>query len=173
MPTFDALRDESLKLAASSISTAEGLRVFLSGRAEVLEVRRALATGSLTCDQIRTFVQRLLRNFRVNRKFVDEYVLAAIAVALESFPGHFADQYLSDLASVRIKEMPLASRVASLAIRQRKELVPALTYKEFVAAVSRERTLTRPDLEGPREWKVTRLNAHTDQPKAFRYESAA
>lgn len=157
MSILDELQNESLEMASSSISTAEGLRDFLSRRPEVLELRRALAAGGIVIDDLRIFVQHLLRDFRANEKFTGDYVLAAIAAALESFPGAFADEYLSDLASIHIREIPLAPRVARLAMQQRETSVSEATCREKILSI--------PDvgeLRQPTEWKPIPVRAKMD-----------
>jgi hypothetical protein len=164
MIALQSLGTESLNLAASCISTAEGLRGFLSNRSEVLDLRRALASGSVTFDQIQLFVQQLLRDFKRNEKLTNEYILAAIGVALETFPGRFADDFLTELAAIRTKELPLASRVASLALRRRNERVPELTYKEKTFPFSRT--------DGPREPVIGAVESCTQRVE-FDYVTAA
>lgn len=157
MSVLDGLRSESLETASSSISTAEGLRDFLSRRLEVLELRRTLATGGIVIDDVRNFVQHLLQDFRPNEKFAGDYILAAIAVALESFPGAFADEYLSDLASLHIREMPLAPRVARLAVQQRETSVSEATWREKILSIPDVR-----ELRQPTEWKPIPVSAQMD-----------
>ena len=48
--------------------------------------------------------------------FAYEINLEAIAVALETYPGPFAEEYLKDLSRLKIPELPLAPRVARLCL---------------------------------------------------------
>lgn len=147
MSVLHQLRNESFETVAGSISTGEGLRDFLSQRPEVLNVRRALETGSIVLEEIQLFVQHLLQQFRANERFADDYVLAALAVVLESFPGRFADDFLCDLSALHIREIPLAPRVARLAMRQREASVPGITWRNMLLPAP------EPKEQQPTEWK--------------------
>lgn len=129
------LQSPALLDCAATISTAQGLRSFLRARAEVVGIRKALSSGELTPVQLKVFVRDLLRGFTSGRKFTDEIILAVIAVAVETLPGSFADEYLRELAALKVGEIPLAPRVAALALVERQLRVAGLT--ERVEVVSR------------------------------------
>jgi hypothetical protein len=121
------LTEESFELAAYAISTAEGLRGFLAGSVEVGAVRRALAEGSISTEDISEFVSELLKDFRPGRRFFGDVQIAAICVAIETLPGSFAEGFLSDLSTVDASETPLAPRVARIARAKRGQLLPEQT----------------------------------------------
>ncbi len=131
MRILDDLRALALDCRVSSISTAEGLRAFLGFRPEVIEFRRALDAQVLDDGDLRGFVSELLGQFVRGTRFPDESVLAAVAVAIETLPAQFAEQFLEDLARVRIAELPLAPRVARLSLRERHNRVSLLTVRDM------------------------------------------
>ncbi len=131
MSALDTLRNDSFEQAAHSISTAEGARAFLGARREVIDIRRALTEGSITTDDVRAFVRELLTDFKGGKRFSGDLVLAAIAVAVESLPGQFADNFLKDLSMVEASETPLAPRVAVLALHQRQQSLTGVTLREM------------------------------------------
>jgi hypothetical protein len=127
MNALNAIRGDDIQAKGFLISTAEALRAFLRDRPEVVSLRRAINTGEITSVDIKIYVEELLRSFRAGRKFTDEIALAAIAIAVETFPGAFAEEYLENLANLRIQELPLATRVARLSLSRRREVVIGVT----------------------------------------------
>ena len=129
MKLLEALCEAELQRNGGLISSSRALRAFLLTRPEVLAVSRALASGEVTTSDLDAYVRERLRSFSPGEKFEYEIALAAIVVVLESFPGPFAEAYLLDLANLRIEEIPMATRVASLCLQRRREVVPGLTSK--------------------------------------------
>jgi hypothetical protein len=117
-------------LALSCISTAEGLRNELSKRVEVLALKRALMSGSVTFDDVRAFVERLMERFVRGSKSQIDIVLAAIVNAIDFLPAKRVDDFLDSLAGVRIAEMPMAPRVARLAVRERWNRFTEVTIRD-------------------------------------------
>lgn len=146
----------TLQDAASSISTAEGLRVFLSSRDEVISLRRAFATEAIGPDDLREFVRRVLQRFAAGRRFGEESSIAAIAVALETHPAPFAEEFLSILSRVIAAEVPLASRVARLCLRQRRYRITDGTARTKTIA----NTITK--LSGPSERHPSAVRSGVD-----------
>jgi len=158
MSQLQRLLSHELQEAAFPISTAEGLQAFLRSRPEVVGLRTALACGELTAPEVEEFVRELLRSFAAGRKFSDEIVLAAIAVAVETLPGRFSEEYLGALSTLRIKEMPLAPRVASLSRVQRAKRLVGLTERLDVLSVPLPEPGSRPT-----EFVPVRIDATNDE----------
>jgi hypothetical protein len=129
MHELDDLRSVAFQDTASSISTAEGLRVFLSSRPEVISLRRAIVTEAIGADELREFIRTVLLGFTPNRKFADDVSIAAVAVALETHPAAFAQEFLDVLARIVAAEVPLAPRVARLCLRERRNRLSGLTTR--------------------------------------------
>ena len=134
MNTLNALQGDDIQAKGFSISTAEALRSFLRELSEVISLRSAITTGEITPTDIKKYVNELLRSFCAGKKFANEISLAAIAVAMETLPGPFAEEYIKDLARLRIQEIPLASRVARLSLSQRREVMIGLTDRSRIFA---------------------------------------
>ena len=129
MRVLDALENDDLQSKASMISTSEALTKFLQRRIEVGELRGAVASGQVSVNMLREFVSRRLSSFEVGKRFPHEVSLAAIAVALERNPSEFAEEYISDLAGLEIRELPLAIRVGRFVLSRRRDLLSGLTQK--------------------------------------------
>ena len=129
MRELDDLRSVPFQNLASSISTAEGLRTFLSSRPEVLSLRRAVATEAVGAQELREFIRTLLRGFTPNRRFADDVSIAAVAVAIETHPAPFAQEFLDVLGRLVAAEAPLAPRVARICLRERRSRVSGLTTR--------------------------------------------
>lgn len=120
---LDKLRSEEFALSVGFLSTAAPLRRFLVKRSEVAAIRQALAQGAITDDVLRRFVSGLMSDLRPGERFAHELTLAALAVALESRATDFAEEFLHDLASLRVAEMGLCIRVARECLKRRTSLI--------------------------------------------------
>ena len=127
---LDQLTSDSFVLSAGIIATPEALRHFLLRSKEVRQVRDALRQGAITEETIREFVSSLMKDFRVEKRFEHELSLAALAVVLERWATNFAEEFLLDLAKLKLAEMPLGIRVARECIKQRLTM-PQNTGKNF------------------------------------------
>lgn len=130
-----SLRQDAFLRAASTVSSGEGLRAFLRRRPEVVALRKQLISGQLSPSDISGFVGELLCDLERGKKFAEEVILAAIAVAIETLPGDFASSYLADLANLHIREIPLAPRVAASALARRRSIVIETTERTRKFAV--------------------------------------
>jgi len=93
-------------------STPRVLRQMLLRCEDVRKLRDAYDAGCLPDEQIRNFVDRLLRKGAGGDRFPHQTALAVIAVMFESRFTQFADEYLNDLARIRSDRFSIAARVA-------------------------------------------------------------
>lgn len=93
-------------------STPRVLRQTLLRCPEIRKLRDAYDAGCLPDEQIRSFVDYLMRDGARGDRFPYQVAVAAIAVMLELRFSPFADEYLSDLSRIRSERFSLASRVA-------------------------------------------------------------
>jgi hypothetical protein len=116
---LDELISESFVVSVGFLSTPGTLRRFLLRSREVREIREALLQGAIDDETIRKFVSGLLAGFRVGARFEHEIALAALAVVLERRATDFADEFLLDLAKLKLAEMPLCIRVARECLKEK------------------------------------------------------
>ncbi len=135
MSALRDLQNEDIQTNGLVISTAEALRTFLQYRSEVVSLRKAVEVGEITLTDIEEYVDELLRSFVTGTKFPYEIDLAAIAMALETYLGAFAEKYLEDLSRLHVQELPLAPRVARLCLARRREVVSGVTVRTEVISV--------------------------------------
>lgn len=135
MNALGNLQNEEIQTKGFVISTAEALKAFLKYRPEVLSLRKSIEAGEVTPTDIKEYVDELLRSFSTGKKFAHEIDLAAISMALETFPGNFAEEYLEDLSRLKIQELPLAPRVARLCLARRRKVVSGVTVKSTVISM--------------------------------------
>lgn len=107
-----------------------GLHTFFSQYEPVLKVREAYKNGELTSDEIRQHVDVLLDEFKTGIQFEGDETLAAISVALEPIRDKFTTEYIDDLASLHVNEMPISPRVARICQENRRS-------KEFDVSTDR------------------------------------
>lgn len=116
------LTSDDFVASLACVATPGGLRRALSRREEVLLVRRAIAQGEVTESSIRRFVSDLLCDFKRDERFPHEVALAAIAVAVEKRVTDFVEEFMLDLARLKLAELPLAIRVARECLKFRASL---------------------------------------------------
>jgi len=119
---LDRLLSDDLLANACAFSTAPPLRQFFARRAEVREVGEALRRGSVGEEAVRDFLARLLGDLTAGVLFRHDLTVAALAVALEELRTPFADEFLRELADLRLAEVPLAPRVAQEVLAHRQTL---------------------------------------------------
>ena len=116
---LDELTSDSFVLPLLLLSTPGALRRQLLRSNEVRKVHEAIRQGAITEETLREFVSSLLVTFHVGERFEHELTLAALAVLLENRPTKFAEEFLLDLAKLKLAEMPLCIRVARECLKQR------------------------------------------------------
>jgi len=117
---LDGLLAENLSAQACAFSTAPALRQFFARQDEVQKVSEAFGEGSLTEDAIRTFVALLFGDLKTGVHFRHDPTLAALAVALANQHAPFVEEFLRELADLRVSEIPLAPRVAQEVLQNRQ-----------------------------------------------------
>ena len=118
-PVLQRLRGEDFSVAVGFHSNPAAVRRRLARMPEVAAIREALKQGAITEETIRRFVSHLTSDFVRGEHFAHEDALAAICVALEAQPTDFADEFLHDLARLKLAELSLAIRVARECVDRR------------------------------------------------------
>jgi hypothetical protein len=114
----------SLKSAAFADSLGillppAALRLALQRLPGVKRLEIALRRGEITEEMIRNFAGALAAEFQEGTRLPGDLALAALAVVLEQRPTAFAEEYLCDLARLRLAEMTTSSRVARECLKNR------------------------------------------------------
>jgi hypothetical protein len=117
-----------------SISSPVSLHDRLDKLEAVEKVRERIREGSLGFDEIRIAISEWLRQLVRGTRLPSESAVSALAVAVEKIPGPDAEQFLKELAGLRILEMPIASRIAAVSLQQWKELFDGTTFASRVVA---------------------------------------
>jgi hypothetical protein len=156
MIELDRLLNLSDDLTLSCISTAEGVRTYLSTRSEVLALRVSLESGGTTFGDVKAFVRGLISSFVPGTLSPADAVLAAVVAAIEPLPQVAIEEFLDDLARVKVAEIPMSPRVARLSVRERRKRLAQVTFRDF--------RITSPvhQADGPREHHPPRISSGQD-----------
>lgn len=127
---LESLKTDEFAFRFSFISNPIAVHRTLQRSEDVENLRLALRNGEITEETLRAFSGTLLRELEHGKRFLHELAIAAIAVALETRPTPFAEEYTLDLARLDLAEMPIAIRVARKACQERLKL-PANITKLF------------------------------------------
>ena len=119
---FSRLGSDDLHDAIICYSTPAAIRRVLNRRLEIIDIRMALQNGSLTDDEIRQRIVELMQGFHPGERFAGDLELAALAVAVERRSTDFAEEFLRDLASLRLRELILSAGIARLILHTRRDL---------------------------------------------------
>ncbi len=114
-----------------AIATPKALRSVLRSHKAIAAFRKELAESMDARREIEEFVRERLFYLKPKTYFSHEPAFCALAVALETLPMPASEDFLSELAALKIAEMPLSSRVAALCLQRHRELFPSTTEKLF------------------------------------------
>lgn len=106
-------------LSLGFILPPPSMRRLLLASKEVQRVQESLRSGEITEAMIRDFVASLMGSLKKGLRFPHDLALASLAVALERRPTDFAEEYLCDLARLRLAEMSTSISVARECLKQR------------------------------------------------------
>ncbi len=126
------LDSEDIAHLVFSIATPNALCNILRTHKDVEVVRRYLFDNA---DDARQFIEEYVRErlIDLNPKthFQHEPAFCALAVALETLPMPASENFLSELAALKIAEMPMSPRVAALCLERRQKLLISNTISQF------------------------------------------
>jgi len=128
---LEHLKTDEFAVKFGFISNPAAVRRLLLKSNEIADVRRALNQGEISEGSVRTFVNDLVKDFRSGEHFPHDSALSAIAVSLEYRATPFADEFINDLASLRIAELGHSVHIARECKKNRKHL-SRTTTKYFI-----------------------------------------
>ena len=127
--SLDVLTSDEFVSSTGSITSAAGLRRFLYKSQVVQDLRRAIGSGIITESAIRRFVERLSNDFEKGKQFPHELAFAALAVALEERRTDFVEEFLLNLARLKIIEITVCPLIARESLMRWYKL-PRIKAKE-------------------------------------------
>lgn len=122
---------EEFAIRTSFAGTTQALRELILRSPEFKDARIALASGAIQEVSISRFAGELMKDFRQGERFPHETALTAIAVLLEGYSSPFAEEFLIDLARVRLAEMAGAVRMARECLKHVKDNAPDVKVVRF------------------------------------------
>lgn len=125
------LDSDDIAQVVLTVATPNALCIILRTHRDVKAVRQHLLNSMDARREIEEFVRERLFDLKPKLYFPHEPAFCALAVALETLPTPAAEDLLSELAALRIAEMPMSSRVAVLCLRHRRKLLISNTVKVF------------------------------------------
>jgi len=130
--TINLLDSDDIAQVVLTVASPNALCGILRTHKDVEAVRRHLLDNA---DDARGAIEEYVRERLIDLKpkiyFPHEPAFCALAVALESLPMPAAENFLSELAALKISEMPISSRVAALCLERRRKLLISNTLAEF------------------------------------------
>ena len=127
-----ALDSEEIAQVVFTVATSKALCSILRTHRDVKAVRQYLWESTDARREIEEFIRERLVALRPKTYFPHEPAFCALAVATLRMPA--AEDFLSELAALRIAEMPISSRVAALCLKRRRELLASNTRAVFEVA---------------------------------------
>jgi len=106
------LLEDSFAEKLSFVTQPVALHKLLAYSEEVRAIREKLQEGAITEETLRKFASSLVQQIEYGKRFPHELALAAIAVAIETRATDFSEEFIFDLARLKLPEIPLAIRVA-------------------------------------------------------------
>lgn len=138
------LDSEEIAQIVFTIATPRGIYNILRAHRDVKAARQYLWDNTDVRREIEEFIRDRLVALRPKVYFPHEPAFCALAVALESLPNPAAEVFLTELAALRIAEMPLSPRIASQCLKHRWGLVTSNTMAIFEVAPLPQSTAPSP-----------------------------
>jgi hypothetical protein len=153
-----ALDSEDIAQLVFTIATPKAACSILRTHRDVEKVRRQLFENADNAQRdIEEFVRERLIDLKPKTYFPHDPAFCALAVALETLPMPAAENFLSELAALRIAEMPISSRVAALCLQRRRELLISNRPAEF-----KVKPMPMPDVSSP--MRLSRVQTESTYP---------
>jgi hypothetical protein len=128
------LDSEEIALIVHTISTPVALYNILHSRKDITAVRQCLLDSTDARQAIEEFVRERLFDLKPKIYFLHEPAFCGLAVALESLPLPAAEEFLAELAALKIAEMPISPHVAALCLERRRKILTSDTLTVFKVA---------------------------------------
>ncbi|MFZ0051074.1 MAG: hypothetical protein WAK96_04820 [Desulfobaccales bacterium] len=130
--SLTALDSEDIAQVVLTVATPNAISGILRIHRDVEAVRQYLFDNAENSRRaIEEYVRERLIDLKQKTYFTHEPAFCALAVALETLPMPAAEDFLSELAALKIAEMPISSRVAALCLERRRELIIPYTLSVF------------------------------------------
>jgi hypothetical protein len=162
---LDQLKSEDFNHSIGFLHTPATVRRKLQKCSYVRRMAAALRFGSVTEMMVREFVSAIMEGYSRGRRLPNDLALAALAVMMEIRTTDFAEEYLIDLARLRLPEMSTSIHVARECLKYRYA-VPKHQAKSF-ALPSNEKPPTRFFVSKQRQWRDTRSPGRTYRYSGF------
>jgi hypothetical protein len=169
------LDSEEIAQVVFSIATPKAICSILRTRSHVVAARRHLFENAYEARRdIEEFVRERLLDLKSKTYFPHEPAFCALAVALETLPMPSAEDFLSELAALRIAEMPISPRVAALCLQRLRETLISKTLMEFKVKivqnpdVATSMRLSRVPTESTYSYRLTRVSTQSTYPDIFK-----
>lgn len=126
------LDSDDIAQVVLTVATPNAIRSILRTYKDVEYVMQYLHDNADDARRaIEEFVRERLMDLKPKIHFPHESAFCALAVALETLPMPAAEDFLSELAALKIAEMPISSRVAALCLERRRNFLISSTVTEF------------------------------------------
>jgi hypothetical protein len=130
--TLAALDSEDIGQVVLTVATPNAICGILRTHKDVEAVWQYLFDNAENSRRIiEEYVRERLIDLKPETYFPHEPAFCALAVTLETLPMPAAEDFLSELAALKIAEMPISSRVAALCLERRREIIISNTLSVF------------------------------------------
>jgi hypothetical protein len=116
---LERLKTDEFSFAVGFHHSTGSVRRKLLNSVDVRRVAAAVRFGAITESMINEFVSSVMLEYRRGHRLPDDLALAALAIVLERRPTDFAEEYLHDLARLKLAEMSTSINVARECLKNR------------------------------------------------------
>lgn len=125
MDALKRLESDGIAELFWALPTPEAQRSLLAAHPLVSGAREALRQQVVGDRNLVEQIQHWLRDFRTGFRLANEPALTALIVAIENHPSERAGEIVEELATLRVRELSMASRVARLCLEHRRHTLSA------------------------------------------------
>jgi hypothetical protein len=129
-PELERLKTDEFHFSIGFHHSPSAVRRKLLVSPDIRRLAGALRFGAVTENMISDFVSSIMSEFCRGHRLMNDLALAALAIVLELRPTDFAEEYLHDLARLKLPEMSTSINVARECLKNRCS-VPKHHAKSF------------------------------------------
>lgn len=119
MTLLDRIKSDEFIYSTGFALPPKAMRSALLRLRECSAFRDLYWNGAVTESMLRKYIQALMSDLNIGKRFPFDMTLALIAVALEPFSDTFADEYLYDLSRLELMELPVSIGLARVCLAER------------------------------------------------------
>jgi len=117
--SLDKISSENYLFSLGPELPPKAMREVILSTQECKNIRKDIEQGIVTDELVGEYVHKLFSEFKSGERFSHDLTLATLAVCYENYSTTFAKEFISDLASLRLVELSISSKIANECLKKK------------------------------------------------------